>query len=182
MINKPDFLKECMSDVGQGPIDLFQKAFCFVCANRECSRSSANNMAFDRRMSSWKKDLFDNVPRADESDPRFASIRSKKFVTINNIEPIVVNSNIISNPETFISMSTDGVSPTDIDIPTEQPVIQQPVIQQMTQPPTPSQPVQNSSQANTPFSHGAVLPGFKIEQADVVIEPGGNFTFGDGNE
>ena len=189
--NRSDFLKECMSSVGQGPIDLFQQAFCSVCYNRECSRSSSHNLSFDRRISNWKKDLFDNVPRANESDPKYASIRAKKFVTIDR-----------SSPPVFFSSTQEP--PINTDVPVHPQVIQPQIVQpqsaisevspELTEPtsePTPQipqitsqEPVVSSDQANTPFSQGTILPGFQKqaqEPSDTIIEPGETFTFG-GND
>src|SRR5690348_6277675 len=84
--NRADFLKECMSDpalvTSPVPIDEFQRNYCIVCANRECARSSANNLAFDRRVANWESTLFTNAPRAKDDDPNFVRIRSKNFAPV----------------------------------------------------------------------------------------------------
>jgi hypothetical protein len=193
-VNRPDFLKECMSDVGQTPLDIFQKSYCFVCGNRECSRSSANNLQFDRRVLNWKKDLFDEVPRADEFDQRFAQIRSKQFLPANQspavitprfqeIAPVfketipeVVQTDPILDqvsPENSTQPMVDMIEISTIDppVPVDTPKPVQPIVQ----------PTQGKS--NTPFSQGTTLPGFRKEEPkDVVIDVGGSFTFGGNNE
>ena len=191
-----DFLKECMSDVGQGPIDIFQKAFCSVCANRDCSRSTSSSLSFDKRVSNWKDDLFDNVPRADESDPNFARIRAKRFISINNdppgisnVVPVIIETqkNNIStqmeanmvNDRLVVQMDTTQVEP--------DPVVQSVPVQPVPVQPVPVQPVpvpvQPQNQSNTTFVQGTTIPGFKKEEKiDVVIEPGASFTFGGSDE
>ena len=62
---KQDFLRECMEEVRNVPIDQFSQAFCVVCANSDCSRSRANSTLFNIRIMNWEKDLFTNIPRAD---------------------------------------------------------------------------------------------------------------------
>lgn len=182
--DRSDFLKECMSSVGQGPLDLFQKAFCSVCYNRECTRSSSHNLSFDRRISNWKKDLFDNVPRADDSDPRYASIRAKKFVTIDRSSPPVFFSNTQEPPiSTDVPVQPQIVQPQIVQpqstVPTVSP---EPEQAPQTAPQTSQEPAVSSDQANTPFSQGTILPGFqRQETSDTVIEPGDTFTFG-GND
>lgn len=75
-----DFLRECMNDAQNPPLDQFQRNWCTVCANRECERAGMNNSAFDRRAKNWKSLLFDNVPRADPDDPSYDNIRSRVFL------------------------------------------------------------------------------------------------------
>lgn len=76
---RKDYLSECMSEVGVVPLDVFNKEFCLVCANAECSRSRANNSLFQLRATNWEKDLFLNVPRLKDSDPLAVEIRSKWY-------------------------------------------------------------------------------------------------------
>ncbi len=75
-----DFLKDCMSDVQNPPLDQFQRNWCLVCANRECERAGMNQSAFDHRAKNWKSILFDNVPRAAPDDPKYDNVRSKLFL------------------------------------------------------------------------------------------------------
>lgn len=206
---KSDFLKECMSDVGQGPIDIFQKAFCSVCANRDCSRSTSSNLSFDRRVSNWKDDLFNNVPRANESDPNFARIRAKRFISldnepsgaVSNAVPIIietqkntastqVEASIIDN-KLVVQMDTTQMTQTELEFSKqEQPTQVQPIqaqpIQAQPQPvqvqPVQVQPVQ-TNQPNTVFVQGTTIPGFKKEETtDIMLEPGASFTFGGSDE
>jgi len=77
-----DFLKECMSDVGNAPLDEFNQYFCIKCQNIDCIRAGGNDSIFKKRISSWEDSLFKNVSRADDDDSRFNNIRSKKFLPI----------------------------------------------------------------------------------------------------
>lgn len=198
---RSDFLRECMADVGQAPIDTFQKAFCVVCANRDCIRSSSNNLAFDRRILNWKQDLFDNVSRAEESDPRFSQIRSKRFLPAGQ-PPIVVSDTRVQEVPSVSVTNTENLNAAQDRIQTDSPInqIPEPIPEQIpepivhtqdsaeiqpqivpTQPSVDPVPVDPASQSNTPFSQGATLPGFrKDEPLDIVIEPGASFTFGGG--
>lgn len=74
-----DFLRECMADVKNVPIDEFNKAFCLVCANRECTRARANTSLFNIRTTNWEKDLFLNIPRLEESNPVAKEIIAKWY-------------------------------------------------------------------------------------------------------
>lgn len=74
-----DFLKDCMNDVGNPPIDEMHRNWCVGCANRGCERSGMNQSAFDKRVKNWKELLFTNVPRASADDPAYDNIRSKAF-------------------------------------------------------------------------------------------------------
>lgn len=74
-----DYLKECMNDVGNPPLDAMHRNFCLVCANRGCERAGLNQSEFDKRVKNWKSLLFDNVPRADEADDRYSNLRSRNF-------------------------------------------------------------------------------------------------------
>ena len=185
MNTKADFLRECMESVGNGPIDTFHKAFCVMCANRDCSRSPANNSSFDLRMRNWKNDLFDNVPRAEESDPRFARIRAKNFISVN--PGVSISTQEPSEPPTQPDHIIPGVYSTEVEIVPEAPLPSEIVLEQV--PPEPPQrqdrrqPV-NSELGNTPFSQGITLPGYEppTKQADVIIESGGTFTFGGKDE
>lgn len=74
-----DFLRECMEDVKNVPIDEFNKAFCLVCANRDCSRARANTSLFNIRTSNWEKDLFLQVPTLDADNSLARDIISKWY-------------------------------------------------------------------------------------------------------
>lgn len=82
-----DFLKDCMNDVGNPPIDVMHKNWCLGCGNRGCERAGLNNSAFDRRVKTWKETLFLNVPRAAADDPAYDNIRSKSFSPMGQPEP-----------------------------------------------------------------------------------------------
>lgn len=81
---RQDLLRECLADIKVIPLDEFNKAFCSVCANRECTRSFLQGSVFDKRVNDWHNKLFINVNKADESNENFSHIRSKKFIPINN--------------------------------------------------------------------------------------------------
>ena len=183
-----DYLKECMSDVGQGPLDIFQKAFCSVCANRDCTRSAANGMAFDRRILNWKNDLFDSVPRADEADPKFDGIRSKKFLPI---VPGSVNVSMwsppaaeapVEVPKPLIHFAVESKPISIQEAPTEAAVVPQ---KAPSEPLPVAKPVQGAlNPGNTPFTQGTVLPGYTAPKPteDIILESGGTFTLGGEDE
>ncbi len=92
-----DFLKECMGDMGNKiPIDEFNKGFCIRCNNSSCTRSKTKGFKFVERANNWKSMYFDDVKRANEKDPKYEEIRSKKFISIpklkNKTETIVLPS------------------------------------------------------------------------------------------
>ncbi len=74
-----DYLRDCMNDVGNPPIDAMNRNFCLVCANRGCERAGMNQSAFDKRVKNWRETLFTNVPRAAPDDPAYDNIRSRAF-------------------------------------------------------------------------------------------------------
>ena len=188
---KNDFLQECMSSGENIPLDQFQLAWCRVCANRQCARSSLNNSSFDQRVATWKDRLFDNVKRANDEDPNFNTIRSKRFLPIQpqfaqpGNTPSFVTSQIV--PEHFdvdsvvkthmesIKPSTDTEKP---EVVSEEP---KPTMVESV-----SEPEQKFEQVsvptvpeNTPFQQGSMLPnGPEGTSPDVFINPGGSYTFG----
>lgn len=176
-MHKLDFLRDCMRDVPGLPIDQFNTAFCVMCGNRQCSRSGANNLAFDRRVSNWKNDLFDNVPRASDRDPGFDHIRLKRFIPIEP-ESTVVPDVYSREPDVVINVqSTEAQTEAkeNLSVPLAFRRI-------------PSTPASQTPQAaNTPFIQGAMLPGndqsvVKISPQETEIESGGSFTFGGDDE
>lgn len=82
-MTKADFLKECLSDVGPMPLDEFQRNVCVRCINSECGRSSANNMLFNLRAQNWKRDLFDEVPRANTEGNHSIMGPHSRFISVN---------------------------------------------------------------------------------------------------
>ena len=91
MFTKPDFLQECMRGFTTVPLDDFNKLYCLVCSNRECSRSIGNSSLFDSRVKNWKKVLFDNIQRIESGDmcnPKFTSIEnSGSVLEVNSVQP-----------------------------------------------------------------------------------------------
>lgn len=176
---KVDFLKECMDGVPQGPVSDFVKLFCSRCCNRGCSRSIGSSLAFDRRTAEWKKSLFDEVPRASDDDPRFASFRAKRFVVLTDGQPEVRTDPWASaqaappagpDPRTQAAGEESGApeaSQTQDLAPAPAPIPDRP------RPPTPVI-------GNTPFVQGAVIAG--APKREVELENSGTFTFGDGDE
>lgn len=196
--NRVDYLKECMTDpalnrFGTVPIDVFSKAYCVVCANRECSRSALASMSFDIRVANWRKNMFDSVPRADDSDPRFDAFRKKRFIQVQR-DVLEVQSppqfeSVVHNPPQS-SVDKLGVTDTPMPVPvpastpestpTSTPVPAQAPTPVPAQAPVPTpMPVEN-----TPFVQGTVLPGGPSQKPvqDTILEPGGTFVFGGSDE
>jgi len=167
---KSDFLKECMSEVGNIPLDQFNLAFCRRCGNQECSRSRLNN-SFQTRVQTWEDRLFKNPPRASEDDPRFNNIRSKKFspigkssYEIHTTQNIPVTS-LKEEPEASpVQPPPAPIQPAPLPPPTVQP------------PPAPvAPPPVNPNIGNTEFNQGTMIGN----QTETILEPGGTFIFGD---
>jgi hypothetical protein len=78
---KIDCLKEC-NDQGV-PLEDFRLAFCARCYQEECTRSQQGKSLFEARVSTWEDRLFNNVPRMDPNDPRYAILNAKRFLTID---------------------------------------------------------------------------------------------------
>lgn len=68
----------------QIPSEDFEMQHCARCFQSECTRSLYGKGQFDQRVSTWEQRLFTNVPRMDESDPRYKEIQAKKFVGLDN--------------------------------------------------------------------------------------------------
>jgi hypothetical protein len=169
---KPDYLRECMSGFGTVPIDAFSKAFCLVCANRECARSAANGMKFDRRVHTWYETLFSQVPRADDNDARYDTLRAKRFMPIT--PAIEVNTPDPMPMPIIQEISPPIITPEAPDI-IPKPSPMAPVVQEVEGPPTPPKTVEiPPNVTNTPFVQGTMIGSNK----EVVIQPGGTFTFG----
>jgi len=170
---KSDFLKECMSEVGNIPLDQFNLVFCRRCGNQECSRSRLNN-SFQTRVQTWEDRLFKNPPRASEDDPRFSNIRSKKFLPIGkNSYEIHTTQNIpvipLKEEPKASPIQPPSPSPTPIQPPSPTPTPIQP-------PPAPiAPPPINPNIGNTEFNQGTMIG----DQTETILEPGGTFTFGD---
>lgn len=74
-----DYWDECFNPGnGVSPTD-FEKTFCHVCRNAECTRSSISSSAWVRRMATQVDRLFTNAKFADADDPRFSQIRGLDF-------------------------------------------------------------------------------------------------------
>lgn len=184
---KRDYLKDCMGDIPGTPIDEFNRRYCVLCANRDCSRSAASTkVSFDRRVANWRSDLFDAVPRADDNDPGFASIRSKRFVPLDASSPYEIQHHpsgvMLEKPAD--PQPDPSPAPAAAEQPADPPAA-------AAGPPEPAggatEPEEPDAAAripvasyNTPFQQGAMLPGAPQKRPpEVVVDNGGTFTFGD---
>lgn len=169
MSDKADFLKECMSDFGNVPIDDFNRAYCAVCHNRSCSRSNASTMLFDVRAKNWKRDLFDDVPTADPEDPRYDPIRMKEFKSVGQ-------------PSTG-SIPTFFTAPVPVPKAAESPPEprEEPIVQKRPDPIPASAPTPPEA-GNTSFQQGSMIGPASPQTNDQVISPGGTYTFGGDDE
>ena len=186
---KADFLRECMADVGQVPIDEFNAAYCLRCANRECSRSGLSAMSFDRRVANWQKDMFTNVPRASETDPRFASIRVKNFKTVN--QPVSVTTpqqapqpavqQMTLPPDSPLEAPADASTPETTPEPHALvPETSHSETERVIEPPSVAAPQQTAY--NTPFNQGVMLGTPEKPKEDVELGSDGTFVFGGNDE
>jgi hypothetical protein len=150
-------------------------------------------------MMNWERDLFTNVPRAQDSDPRYDQIRAKRFISIDSSAPNVVSRPTQVDPP-IVWMSSEPEQPKmethsepEIPVPIPAPALpppppELPALQPIPEPvriekPTPK-PSEQPGIVNTPFAQGIILPGYKKEEpTDTILEPGAAFTFGgEGNE
>jgi len=182
---RPDFLKECMSDVGQAPLDEFNRVFCVRCQNPECVRSGGNHSLFKKRVTGWKEALFDQVPRASEDDPRYAKIRAKRFLPVGQPRPQVVVSTAnlpvieaskMPKPRVPAPPAQEADPPAPHPEPAPAPATAPTTTaERPVPPPVPAPaPRQVGDMQNTPFVQGTVLKG-----ADPVEKPGSTFVFDD---
>lgn len=184
---KTDYLKDCISDVGSKlgrmvPIDDFNRAFCIVCVNSECSRSKSNNLKFEYRVSNWEDTLFNNVSRANSEDPEFEHIRIKKFLPMEN-------------KNTYVMETLPDLTPVDPPPKTETEPEPEPD-QVMAQNTENLEGIENTGdtgdienkisvpqsaplpqQTNTEFKQGTMLPGSSSKE--VSLDPGQVFVFDD---
>ena len=202
---RDDFLRECMTDVGNVPLDEFNRVFCRLCARRECARSGLNNSVFDRRVEGWQDKLFTNPPRADPDDPKYANIRAKKFlpiaspsVEVKSFTNVPVITPEHERPPPEVPPEPARVEPPEPARVEPAPVPSVPDLEPEAPEPVPEapEPVPEAPELeipapvpvrapqrhvaqpaeNTPFAQGTVLPGGESEN---VVEPGSTFVFGD---
>lgn len=76
---KRDFLGECNDQAI--PLEDFRLAFCVRCFQPECSRSQYGTSKFESRVNSWQERLF-QAPQLPRTDPRYAAIQAKRFLTL----------------------------------------------------------------------------------------------------
>jgi len=173
---KEDYLKECLSEVSAKakkaiPMDDFQREFCVYCMNRECARSGASSMLFDRRAANWYKDLFVDVQRAPPGDETAAAIVGK-WAPSNFKVPLPVQQEVVPAPPVVSA-------PPAVPMPQEAVPMPQEAVPMPSEPehvaPAPTRKVLPGA-ANTPFDNPMFIgPAPSDEQ---VLDPGGTFTFG----
>jgi hypothetical protein len=175
-MDKADFLRECMSEFKNAPIDTFNQAFCRVCATRNCVRSAANTMTFDKRVENWKDTLFLKVPRANDEDHKFDYIRGKNFQPIS-ISDMPENIGQPYEIKTFAEVPIPEIKPENISpaIPVTLPFV--PEIREVPKPPQIQLEAPKSKEivpiiSNTPFTQGEM-----VGSEDTIIEPGATVTF-----
>lgn len=185
-----DYLKECLSDTGNIPLNDFNMLYCRVCARRTCTRSGLNNSTFDTRARDWKKNLFEEPQIAEVGDPRFSNIQSKVFAPGGSAYEIRSNNEIPNldaealaqheAPKNFISLPVQNQSAPSIQykdepppeiIETPAPIQEVPAIQ--TKPSLPQQLM------NTDFQQGTILPGGPVPQQ---ATQGNVYVFGEDDE
>lgn len=81
MVEKRDWLGECNDQ--HVALDDFQRAFCDRCLQVECTRSQHGKSQFEARVADWEDRLFNQIPRMDPADPRYALLSAKKFITLD---------------------------------------------------------------------------------------------------
>lgn len=177
---KPDYLKECMSEVGNVPLDQFNQIYCLRCGNQECARSKVSN-SFESRVKTWEDRLFRNPPRAADDDPRFDNIRAKNFRPIGQQSLEIHDTQQI--PITPLKEENPKPAPEPPPpLPKPEAVAPKPAVQPKPAPapPAPASPPTPPNIGNTAFNQGAMIGG--SPPTEKVLEPGGTFTFGDDQE
>ncbi len=187
-MSKNDFLRECLESFPGVSLDKFNLLWCTKCGNRQCERSGLNNSAFDKRVRTWREDLFTNVQRAEETDARFDNVRNKKFLpvqetpySIKSVEDIAYVSlqsvQKVQEPTKFMA-ATESLPKTHEEIHVE-PVLVSPT--EVDQDPGTSSPVQRQPGvpdiANTPFQQGALIPGAPAQEETGGDEIGEGSTY-----
>lgn len=169
-MSKADYLSECMSEFRGAPIDAFNKEFCLVCSNRECSRSWGNSSVFDNRVKNWRKVLFESVPRvpglskiAFEPTDRVPEVSVKKFEPImHDLDDDIPDTDPMGPIVT--TSATPPISSSSPELITAPPSI----------PAAPAVP----NMVNTPFVQPLVIGGGKPTE-ETKAEPGCVFVFDD---
>ncbi|HED06467.1 MAG TPA: hypothetical protein ENI61_07270 [Ignavibacteria bacterium] len=171
---RQDFLKECMSDVGNSPLDEFNKYFCIQCQNVICVRAGGNNSLFKKRTSSWEDSLFNRVSRAKVDDHRFDSIRSKNFLPIikSTVHEIRHNNEI---PILNKSKMQQKIKITDSNDITIKNVPEKTIINTSIESNIEIKNKFNNDIQNTQFKQGSVLSNNESE----IKKPGSIFVFDD---
>ena len=159
-----DLLAECNTE--RLALPEFQDGWCRRCINPECARSLFGQSRFDLRVNTWEDRLFKSPPRMDPSDPRFKTIASQRFLSIDTSAPPEVRSWVdpldAPKPEPVVVVAPPpppAPDPTPIPEPKLEP--QAPV-------PVPQEPPKASPTdfllMNTPKQAGKVLPGVRNPQ------------------
>jgi len=151
-MDKQDYLRDCMAQFRGVPIDAFNREFCTVCSNRECSRSWGNASVFNARVKNWRSVLFENVPRIvapDQANPNFLPVDAGRVPEIRTsafeTSPAPLSYDDVPDTQPEIATSDQGAS-----VQGEQPT--------PTAAPTPLG-------VNTPFQQPVMLPGApKVEE------------------
>ncbi len=150
-------------------IDEFSKVYCTRCIQSECSRSSKNDHLVNRALN-WKRDLFDNPPRALESDPTYDEFRSKRFIsnTQENERRPVFQVGSFTPKETQIEFTEEFSLPTEelniIEVVKEEPKLVIPVNK-------------NPFKISTVQSPDSA-PSTEEKVKESNVKPGGTFVFG----
>jgi hypothetical protein len=79
-----DFLNVCNDH--NIPWQDFEQQFCSRCFQK-CTRSQPSRSKFGHRANNWYSELFAEVPRMDQKDPRFQEISGKRFLPIMPTSP-----------------------------------------------------------------------------------------------
>lgn len=193
---KSDFLNECLTDLTAKvkrsiPIDSFNAEYCAYCQNKECSRSGAKTQIFVTRVMNWESSLFINVPRAHENDPKYESIRGKWFrppvINVQNSPPEVIQE---KPKETAFQPPVPHQTP---EVPREESEAEETIKETQEEatelngdtaseelthgvPPEPATSPIANPRFNTNWDQDEYIEEKKDE--DVIISPGGSFTFG----
>lgn len=161
-----DLLAECNTE--RLALPEFQDGWCRRCINPECGRSLFGQSRFDLRVNTWQDRLFQNPPRMDESDPRFKTIASQRFLSIDTSAPPEVRSWVdpldAPKPEPVVVAAPPPPAPEPVPAPPAAPEPAPQAVEPAAPPEPPKPPPADFLSMNAPSQAGKMLSGVRSPQ------------------
>jgi len=186
MADRKDWLDLCNDK--RVPFNDFISFFCDRCSQKECTRSQWGKSAFEKRAQNWEKQLFEEVPRMDPSDPRFAEMSAKKFLTIVGSEAPSGQSEWLDVQEVEKKQVEPAPAPPTPAPPTVS-AMPEKVVETAKLPPLPTSSLQNTPNRGPQMIGGGLpkpaqpvldpwAPKPPADPNDRVVQPGAKIKFG----